>query len=189
MMSDEPVPDPAKAESPQAEPLPVLSYATPRKTKLTTLTTCANGFEAHLLAGRLESRGIHVAVLDELGNPYGAFGAGMIPVKIQVMEEDLDAARALMPKRRVKGPPKCRCGSEDVEQSHFMGLRWLMVILLLGLPLIMTLPPCRCRACGRRWEADEDTDDAAESSDEDANDEDDDDEDDDEEDGEENDRV
>jgi hypothetical protein len=32
-----------------------------------------------------------------------------------------------------------------------MRMRWLLVVVLLGLPLLFTEAPCRCRACGHYW--------------------------------------
>ena len=55
-----------------------------------------NSFEAGLAESKLEDEGIGSVLFDfDMANVYGA---GMIPIRLMVLDEDLDAARAILTK-------------------------------------------------------------------------------------------
>lgn len=60
---------------------------------LVALVTYHNQFEAEIVAGRLRAEGIDAVVFD--GNFVASYGAGL-PVRLMVLEEDVDRARALI---------------------------------------------------------------------------------------------
>lgn len=62
---------------------------------LVELVRIANFTEAELLRGRLESTGVHAVLFDAGMNIAEGLGL-MIPVRIMVLDEDLDEARALL---------------------------------------------------------------------------------------------
>jgi len=62
---------------------------------LVELVRLPNGVEAELLRGRLESAGVHAVCFDTGMNIAESVGL-MIPVRIMVLDEDLDEARALI---------------------------------------------------------------------------------------------
>jgi len=62
---------------------------------LVELIRLPNGAEAELLRGRLESAGVHAISFDAGMNIAESVGI-MIPVRIMVLDEDLDEARALL---------------------------------------------------------------------------------------------
>lgn len=62
---------------------------------LVELARLANGFEAELLRGRLESAGLHAVCFDTGMNIAESVGF-LIPVRVMVLDEDLAEARALM---------------------------------------------------------------------------------------------
>ena len=62
---------------------------------LTELVRLPNGAEAELLRGRLESAGVHAVCFYAGMNIAESVGL-MIPVRIMVLEEHLDDARALL---------------------------------------------------------------------------------------------
>lgn len=62
---------------------------------LVELVRLPNGAEAELLRGRLESAGVHAVCFDAGMNIAESVGL-LIPVRVMVLDEDLDEARALM---------------------------------------------------------------------------------------------
>ncbi|WP_447932227.1 putative signal transducing protein [Sphingopyxis fribergensis] len=61
---------------------------------LVELVRLPNGAEAELLRGRLESSGVHAVCFDAGMNIAESVGL-LIPVRVMVLDEDLDEARAL----------------------------------------------------------------------------------------------
>ena len=62
---------------------------------LVELARFPNGAEAELLRGRLESAGVHAVCFDAGMNIAESVGL-LIPVRIMVLDEDLDEAQALI---------------------------------------------------------------------------------------------
>ena len=62
---------------------------------LVELVRLPSGAEAELLRGRLESAGVHAVCFDAGMNIAESVGL-MIPVRIMVLDADLDAARDLI---------------------------------------------------------------------------------------------
>ena len=62
---------------------------------LVELIRLPTGAEAELLRGRIESAGVHAVCFDAGMNIAESVGI-MIPVRIMVLDEDLDEARALL---------------------------------------------------------------------------------------------
>lgn len=62
---------------------------------LVELVRIPNDAEAELLRGRIESAGVHAVCFDAGMNIAESVGL-MIPVRIMVLDEDLDEARALL---------------------------------------------------------------------------------------------
>jgi hypothetical protein len=62
---------------------------------LVALKTYHDQFEAEIVAGRLRAAGIEALVFD--GNFVSSYGAGL-PVRLMVLDEDVDRARALIAK-------------------------------------------------------------------------------------------
>jgi hypothetical protein len=62
---------------------------------LVELIRLSNGAEAELLRGRIESAGVPAVCFDAGMNIADSVGL-MIPVRIMVLDEDLDEARALL---------------------------------------------------------------------------------------------
>lgn len=62
---------------------------------LVELVRLSNGAEAELLRGRLESAGVHAVCFDAGMNIADSVGI-MIPVRLMVLDEDLDEARELL---------------------------------------------------------------------------------------------
>lgn len=62
---------------------------------LVELARLPNGAEAELLRGRLESAGVHAVCFDAGMNIAESVGF-LILVRLMVLDEDLDEARALM---------------------------------------------------------------------------------------------
>lgn len=60
---------------------------------LTELGSYHDRFEAEIICGRLRSEGVDAVIFDSgLGASYG----NAFPVRLMVLEEDLDAARAIL---------------------------------------------------------------------------------------------
>ncbi|HMN54178.1 MAG TPA: DUF2007 domain-containing protein [Sphingopyxis sp.] len=62
---------------------------------LVELIRLPNGVEAELLRGRLESAGVHAVCFDAGMNIAESVGL-LIPVRVMVLDEDQEEARALM---------------------------------------------------------------------------------------------
>ncbi len=62
---------------------------------LVELVRLPNGAEAELLRGRLESAGVHAVCFDVGLNIAESVGL-LIPVRVMVLDEDLDEAQALI---------------------------------------------------------------------------------------------
>lgn len=62
---------------------------------LVELIRLPSGAEAELLRGRLESAGVHAVCFDAGMNIAESVGI-MIPVRVMVLDEDLDEARVLI---------------------------------------------------------------------------------------------
>ena len=62
---------------------------------LVELVRLPNGVEAELLRGRLECAGVHAVCFDAGMNIAESVGL-LIPVRVMVLDEDLDDARALI---------------------------------------------------------------------------------------------
>ena len=62
---------------------------------LVELIRLPNGVEAELLRGRLESAGVHAVCFDAGMNIAESVGL-LIPVRVMVLDDDLEEARALM---------------------------------------------------------------------------------------------
>lgn len=143
------------SQPPPDKPPHPLDYATPRQVRLVTIRSFADSFEANLALELLRAEGISGFLADQ---NMVAIGGGLYTnmvggIRLQVPEEDAERALQLLPQPRNRRPVICpRCGSEDLICSHFLGWKTVLpVLLLLGLPLIFTPPPCCCRACGHRW--------------------------------------
>ncbi|PQM26089.1 DUF2007 domain-containing protein [Sphingopyxis lindanitolerans] len=62
---------------------------------LVELIRLPNGVEAELLRGRLECAGVHAVCFDAGMNIAESVGL-MIPVRVMVLDEEIEEARALM---------------------------------------------------------------------------------------------
>lgn len=62
---------------------------------LVELVRLSNGAEAELLRGRLESAGVHAVCFDAGMNIAESVGL-LIPVRVMVLDEDLDEAQTLI---------------------------------------------------------------------------------------------
>ncbi len=69
---------------------------------LVELIRLPNGAEAELLRGRLESAGVHAVCFDAGMNIAESVGL-LIPVRIMVLDEDLDEAQALIAEFEASG--------------------------------------------------------------------------------------
>lgn len=150
---------PPREATPPQPVIPILGYATPGSTRLVTIHTYGDSFEANLALNRLQAEGIQAFLLDEnMVATGGGLYTGLVGgIRLQVPEPDVERALSLLPKERKPGPLTCpKCGSTDVLCSHFLGSRIFLVLLFLGMPLLFTEPPCQCRACGHLWQGRED---------------------------------
>ena len=68
---------------------------------LVELTKFTTRVEADLARLYLEDEGIHAVLFDnETSNFYGFFGGPFMPIRLMVLDDDLEAARELLEKDR-----------------------------------------------------------------------------------------
>lgn len=137
---------------------------------LSTVTSCAEPWTAHLLRGRLVAEGVYAVVAHEhhIGNlwPYTLALGG---VKVQVPAEQLNMAQEIVARCRAgdyqdeldPGPDRLvplqcpNCGSARIKSRP--AVRWSILLVLSYLysgvifPLARTAH--RCLQCRTRWRA------------------------------------
>jgi hypothetical protein len=147
-------------EDDQPSDSPTLNYASPgagpSRSKLVTIATFGQAWEAHLAAGKLEAEGIAAVIADEniVGTGGGLYTNMVGGVKLQVPQVDADRALAALPKRVRAVHVNCpRCRSIDTRQIDFSPGVKILFLLLLGLPYLFVQKPWYCLDCGNVWRA------------------------------------
>lgn len=123
-----------------------------------TLATFSTPEEAHLFRARLEAGGIPAFVQDEcLVQMDWLYSNAVGGVRVQVADEDAEAARAFLADDLPEGAPvevACpKCGSDQTAPDERPRRFAFLAILLLGLPLLFGRHRWRCRACHHAWTA------------------------------------
>ncbi len=151
------------------DPHPVLEYASARQsqsTKLVTIATFDQAWEAHLAMGKLENEGIPCVLADEnvMAVGIGIYGNLMGGIKLQVPEPEVENARRLLPRRLRTTMVRCpKCKSTDTHDAPLSPGVKILFLCLLGLPYLFVEKRRVCLGCGWVWkavaeEADEDDD-------------------------------
>ena len=121
--------------------------------KWVTLTTVSWITEAEQLCLALQAEEIDTHIPDEntagvLPLHAGALGG----IRIQVPEDDLEAARVIYQAWSGETPLSCpTCGSSNVNIKRVHWPMALLVVLLIGIPLLWLRKQYTCADCGHCW--------------------------------------
>src|SRR5687768_2153730 len=126
-------------DTPKPQPLSYASPSTYSEPRWETLTTAQNAFEANLAVASLTDAGLHARVDGENLSGLQHWGvSGVGGTRVQVLAEDLDAAKALLAKvdearrqRRESSIVRCpHCNAPAQRTWH--PLRKLAVVLIVA---------------------------------------------------------
>jgi hypothetical protein len=117
---------------------------------------------AEVAQSLLEAEGIMSTIPEEnIAGLDWRWGTALQGIRLQVDEEDAEAARALLAGEgeieQEGDVDTCpRCGSIDIAQSQwkrqFKAVTLFVPVLILVWPFVMWMEPkMRCAACGHRW--------------------------------------
>jgi len=152
-------------DSSDSTPLNPLSYATPGAERRWVTLGKFIPLEAQLVAAKLLSEGIPSNLADQnMAQLYsGIIG---IDVRVEVLEHDLERARAILDAVRAarlkdaQEDPyldedwRCsRCRSKNVAYVPLSPPIFVLMLLLLGLPLLFIPRKKKCHDCGHIWAA------------------------------------
>lgn len=131
-----------------------------------TIKTFMNPIEANIIKGRLESQGIPTMLLDEnTVNTYWLYAQAIGGIRMQVKEEDVEHALAILKEDQAKmylledendgdnkqivKCPNCHSSNLGVEKysKSIFGFSWLLV----GFPLLVPDKKYHCFNCGKDW--------------------------------------
>lgn len=108
--------------------------------------------DAHLLRLRLEAGGVDVFLADEtVVQVDQGISLAMGGVRLQVAEEDVEQARAIMAEGLAAVAACPCCGSEEILPVGQQ--RGLLSKIVLHLLVIAPAVSWRCAACGHGWKA------------------------------------
>jgi hypothetical protein len=143
--------------APAAGERPVLNYASPGTgVRLVTIATFGHAWEAHLAVGKLESEGIRAVLADEnvVSASGGIYNNAIGGVKLQVAQQDVPQALAVLPERvrgRIVVCPKC--GLTDTRPMELSPGMKMLCLCLLGLPYLFFTRPWVCIDCGHLFKS------------------------------------
>lgn len=124
---------------------------------LLTVASFSTPEEAHLLRMRLEAGGVPAFVADEhIVQTQWLFSNAVGGVRVQIDEEDADAARAILeepaPPELPGDRPVCpRCGSLETEPDTRPRRFSFLMLLVAGFPWFVPKHRWCCASCGERW--------------------------------------
>ena len=117
------------------------------------IATFSTPTEAHVVLSRLESSGIDAAIRDELTVTFDWFYSNAIGgVKIEVVEEDVAAARELLALPPIEDGlihcPFCGSGDSHVRVMSTFGA----FCAFFGIPIPMTRAIVDCKSCKKTYD-------------------------------------
>ncbi len=124
-----------------------------------TVATFSKPEEAQLLRLRLEAGGVPAYVQDEnVVLLYWFYSNAIGGVRVQIAEEDIDAAKEILAERPVVADdptmPRCpKCGSCRSIPDEIPRRIAFLSILLVGFPFLFYKRRWICKDCGHKWNA------------------------------------
>lgn len=120
-----------------------------------TLTKVSYLHEADLLCMKLEEAGIEYFIADQNLSSLNPLYSGAIGgIRIQIHEDDLDKAKAIL----LDGEPieegifRCpKCGSDSVEYENVSKRSAFLSMSLFYFPFTWKKQRCTCKDCGHIW--------------------------------------
>jgi hypothetical protein len=119
-----------------------------------TIATFSKPEEAHLFRTRLEAAGIPAYVQDEhLIQMDWLYSNAVGGVRVQIADEDLDAAREFLANDSPQTAPDAvdvvcpKCGSHDTAPGELRRRISFLSLFLLGFPLLFARRHWRCASC------------------------------------------
>jgi len=126
-----------------------------------TIANYPDLISAELAQSLLDAEGIMSTIPEEtIAGLDWRWSTALQGIRLQVAEEDADAARALLEQGQVETEQAVdvcpKCGSAEIAQEQwkrkFKAVTIFVPVLILFWPLFMWIEPkMHCAACGHRW--------------------------------------